>query len=126
MAPSVSPLTAKAGVASVPYTALSMKPSHVRRISGLGGGLSPQPQRWSSYSSFRSPRKILTKMNAFEAFSSNLEAEPLQRSGGEPPENFDKNECFEAFSSNLQAGTLQLYGDQGAEPPENIDKNECF
>ena len=45
----------------------------------------------------RSPRKILTKMiHAFDAFSRNLEAEPLQRSGGRAavPENFDKNECF--------------------------------
>ena len=41
-----------------------------------------------------SPWKILTKMSAFEAFSSNLEAEPLRGLGAEPPENFDKNECF--------------------------------
>ena len=42
----------------------------------------------------QSPRKILTKMSAFEAFSSDLEAESLQGSGVELPENFDKNECF--------------------------------
>ena len=40
------------------------------------------------------PLENFDKMSAFEAFSSNLEAEPLQGSGAEPPENFDKNECF--------------------------------
>ena len=38
----------------------------------------------------QSPRKILTKMSAFEAFSIDLEAELLQGSGVEPPENFEK------------------------------------
>ena len=96
------------------------KYSRVRRISGLGGGgVSPQPQKWSSFIKlkrsftvsmqivFRLARKlkpwwwswtwggplawksksggrgqelqkILTKISAFEAFSSDLEAVPLQ------------------------------------------------
>ena len=102
------------------------EPSHVRRISGLGG-LSPQPQMWSSYSSFQSPRKILTKMSAFEAFSSNLDAEPFWGLGAEPLENFDKIECF--WSIFQWSWGRALMGVRGAwrlemEPLKNFDNFE--
>ena len=42
----------------------------------------------SLWGSGRSPRKILTKMSTYEAFSSNLEAEPRWRSGGRAPRKF--------------------------------------
>ena len=62
-------------------------------------------------------------MSAFEAFFSDLEAEPLQGSGWSPRKILTKKSAFEAFSSNLEAGPL--WG-SGVEPPENFDKNECF
>ena len=71
----------------------------------------------------RSPQKILTKMSAFEAFSCNLEAEPLQGSGWIPQKILIKMTAFEAFSSNLEAEPLR---GSGAEPPENFDKNGWF
>ena len=42
-------------------------------------------------------------MSAFEAFSSDLEAEPLQGSGWSPQKILTKMSAFEAFSSNLEA-----------------------
>ena len=50
------------------------------------------------------PLENFDKMSAFEAFSSNLEAEPLRGSGLEPPEILTKMSAFEAFSSDLEAG----------------------
>ena len=50
--------------------------SSEREISKLSKG-----RGWSS-------QKILTKMSAFEAFSSNLEAEPLRGVGGRAPGKF--------------------------------------
>ena len=59
-------------------------------------------------------------MSAFEAFSSNLEAEPLKGSGWSPQKILTKMSAFEAFSSDLEAEPLQ---GSGVEPPEIFDKN---
>ena len=60
------------------------------------------------------PLENFSKMSAFDAFSSNLEAEPLRRSGVEPPENFDKNDCFRSmFQQSYRGKALAGIGSGG-------------
>ena len=68
------------------------------------------------------PLENFDKMSAFEAFSSNREAEPLRWSGLEPPEILTKMSAFEAFSSNLEARS----GPCGWSPQRILTKISAF
>ena len=99
------------------------------------GGLRAEPPEnfdknegfWSIFKKSRgrtlTEENISTKINAFEAFTSDLEVELWWGSGVEPPKNFDENKAFEAFSSNLEA--KPSWG-MGAEPPKILTKISAF
>ena len=59
-------------------------------------------------------------MSAFEAFSSDLEAESLQGSGVELPENFDKNKCFSSMFEQSYRGKALAGIGSGGGAPENF------
>ena len=76
----------------------------------------------------RSPRKILTKISAFEACSSDLiliEARPWRGSRAEPRKILTKIIAFEACSSNLIEARPWRGSDREAEPRKIFSKLQC-